>query len=70
MGFFRILAGSNVLGIESNIAWATPGRFTTTNFPCHEDGANCAEDEEMATTMHFVDPSKTTMEAVQRRLSS
>lgn len=42
MGYFRILAGSNVLGIESNIAWATPGHYTTSgNVPCKEDGTNC-----------------------------
>jgi len=28
MGFFRLQLGLNLLGIESNIAWATPGHFT------------------------------------------
>ena len=29
MGFFRVELGNNLLGIENNIAWATPGTFTT-----------------------------------------
>ena len=31
MGYFRILAGQNVLGIEEKIAWATPGHFSIGN---------------------------------------
>ena len=41
MGYFRILAGHNSLGIEMEVAWATPGQFTVHNFPCYEDGKNC-----------------------------
>ena len=41
MGFFRILMGYNVLGIESTIVWATPGTVSDSNFPCNEDGSNC-----------------------------
>ena len=41
MGFFRIVRGSDQLGIESMCAWAVPGDFTETNYPCHEDGDNC-----------------------------
>jgi hypothetical protein len=44
MGFFRIVMGKNALGIESEIAWATLGSFTVTNFPCNEDGSNCSGD--------------------------
>jgi cathepsin X len=62
MGFFRILMGKNVLGIEENVAWATPGSFTTINFPCDEDGKNCGP-----TTERYVDPSVNT-QRVQRRL--
>jgi len=62
MGYFRILAGKNVLGVEENIAWATPGQYTTRNFPCSEDGTNCSPDAET-----YVDPS-TDVDAVQRRL--
>lgn len=29
MGFFRIELGKNLLGIEANVVWATPGTFTT-----------------------------------------
>ena len=42
MGFFRILAGHNVLAIEKKVSWATPGHWTVQNFPCREDGKNCA----------------------------
>ena len=62
MGFFRIAAGQNILGIESGIAWATPGRYTVRNFPCSEDGKNCAPDAEI-----YMDPSSN-IEAVQGRL--
>jgi len=41
MGFFRITRGSDQLGIEAMCAYAVPGDFTETNYPCHEDGANC-----------------------------
>jgi hypothetical protein len=41
MGFFYIVMGKNALGIESEIAWATPGTFTIQNFPCNEDASNC-----------------------------
>ena len=61
MGFFRILAGHNSLGIEMEVAWATPGAFTVHNFPCYEDGANCV------TTQHYEDPSRA-VEKVQARL--
>jgi hypothetical protein len=61
MGFFRILMGKNLLGIEGEIAWATPGQFTVDNFPCAEDGKNC-------NTHIYQDPSEN-VEAVQRRLT-
>lgn len=41
MGFGRIAAGKNMLGMEDNVAWVTPGTFTTENVPCSEDGAEC-----------------------------
>jgi hypothetical protein len=52
MGYFRILAGHNALGIEMEAAWATPGAFTVHNFPCYEDGGNCVK------THYVEDPSK------------
>lgn len=61
MGFFRVEMGKNLLMIESNVAWATPGTFSTTNYPCSEDGANCLAHHD------YVDPSND-MAAVQRRL--
>lgn len=40
-GFFRVATGKNILGIESGVAWATPGHYTVKNTPCSEDGATC-----------------------------
>lgn len=60
MGFFRIATGGNLLGIEGEVAWATPGQFTVENFPCAEDGKNC-------NTHIYKDPS-TDVKAVERRL--
>jgi cathepsin X len=62
MGYFRILMGQNVLGIESHITWATPGSFTTVNYPCGEDGSNCGPKNQ-----EYTDPS-TNLAAIQRRL--
>lgn len=62
MGYFRIKAGANVLGIEESIAWATPGQFTTHNWPCSEDGTDCGP-----STQYYVEPSSN-MEMIQRRL--
>lgn len=61
MGYFRILAGHNSLGIEMEAAWATPGAFTVHNFPCYEDGGNCVK------TQYYEDPSQN-VEKVQARL--
>lgn len=73
MGFVRVKTGSNLLGIESTIAWATPGQFTTANnFPCGEGGAGCGGEEGNDNGPHrtqfYVDPSEN-VEAVQRKLS-
>jgi len=62
MGFFRLEMGRNVLGIEENISWATPGAYTEHNFPCAEDGGNCR-----ASSSNYIDPSND-VEAVYRRL--
>jgi hypothetical protein len=64
MGFFRVELGKNLLMIESNVAWATPGTFSTVNYPCSKgkDGdANCLAHHE------YVDPSHD-LAAVKRRL--
>jgi cathepsin X len=52
MGFFRIRMGQNILGIEEKCTWVTPGSYTTMNYPCDEDGANCGP-----TIETYVDPS-------------
>jgi len=63
MGYFRILAGHNSLGIEMEIAWATPAEFTVQNYPCFENGENCVK------TAMFKDPSQS-VDEVHRRLES
>jgi len=40
-GFFRIKMGGNQLGIEGNISWANPKKWTEHNAMCFEDGSNC-----------------------------
>jgi hypothetical protein len=44
MGFARIAAGKNMLGIEDHVAWVTPGTFTVENVPCSEDGKICGNE--------------------------
>eukprot|EP00571_Detonula_confervacea_P014810 CAMPEP_0172300954 /NCGR_PEP_ID=MMETSP1058-20130122/2948_1 /TAXON_ID=83371 /ORGANISM="Detonula confervacea, Strain CCMP 353" /LENGTH=355 /DNA_ID=CAMNT_0013010915 /DNA_START=12 /DNA_END=1079 /DNA_ORIENTATION=- len=40
-GFFRVLTGDNILGVEAGVAWALPGQWTEKNVPCSEDGKTC-----------------------------
>jgi len=65
MGYFRVEAGKNSLGIESEVAWATPGDFTVKNYPCYEDGTNCGSGG--FSSQRYIDPS-TNIEALQSRL--
>lgn len=68
LGYVRVMIGKNLLGIESEVAWATPGEFTVTNFPCSEDGSGCVTDDGQGTaTQRYRDPS-TNVAAVQRAL--
>mmetsp|Transcript_33640 Transcript_33640/g.68566 ORF Transcript_33640/g.68566 Transcript_33640/m.68566 type:complete len:342 (+) Transcript_33640:412-1437(+) len=71
MGFVRVKTGSNLLGIESTIAWAAPGQFTVANnFPCGEGGAGCGgteADKGPHMTQLYEDPSLH-VESVQRSL--
>jgi len=61
MGYFRIKAGKNALGIESQVVWATPGEFSVRNFPCTMGGENCNSSNNAAvSTQYYVDPSKNT----------
>ena len=64
MGYFRIKAGDNILGIEEEIVWATPGQFTIMNYPCNEDGSDCGS---TSTTQHYIDPASS-LALIQRRL--
>lgn len=66
MGYFRIAMGSNILGIESGVAWATPGQWSESNYPCTESGNNCGP---TTITRYYTDPSKD-MESLLRRLES
>lgn len=61
-GFFRILMGHNVLGIESHVVWATPGIFTEATFPCNAGLFSCV------VSTHYDDPSMH-LSSIQRRLS-
>jgi cathepsin X len=54
MGYFKITMGRNALGIESSIAWATPGTFSVDNYPCNSDGSNC----HLFRAQTYVDPSR------------
>lgn len=61
-GFFRVVTGKNMLGIENGVAWATPGSFTVQNIPCTEDGKTCGESKEVNGLMRYmhqeyIDPS-------------
>lgn len=69
MGYMRLELGKNLLGIEAEIAWATPGSFTVHNFPCGEDGKGCngKEKGQRYYTQYYKDPSED-LEQVQRRL--
>jgi cathepsin X len=42
LGFMRLVAGGNQLGIEKSCAYAIPGNWTIQNVHCYEDGSNCA----------------------------
>ena len=59
----RLEMGKNLLGIEGEIAWATPGDFTVMNYPCYENGENCVKQQE------YVDPSANLVE-IKRRLAA
>ena len=60
LGYFKILAGSNIAGIEQKISWATPATFTETNFKCFSDGSNCR-------VTHHENPSAS-IDRVKKRL--
>jgi hypothetical protein len=68
MGFMRLEVGKNLLGIEGEVAWVTPGQFTIHNFPCSEDGKNCVVKRAAVDTHVFEDPSKD-LDAINRRLA-
>ena len=44
MGFFRIELGRNLLGVEENLAWATPGTWTTFGDDCHDTYIDVSSD--------------------------
>lgn len=69
MGFMKVEMGSNILGLEGEVAWVTPGSWTEINFPCSENGAGCDGSDRVSGTMFYKDPSND-IEAIQRRLAS
>jgi len=69
LGYMRLEMGKNLLGIEGEVAWATPAGFTVHNFPCSEDGHNCDEGRDhRVQTQFYEDPSKNQAK-LERRLS-
>lgn len=68
MGYMRLEVGKNLLGIEGEVAWVTPGQFTVHNFPCNEDGSNCVIKRPSVETQTYQDPSKD-VAALKRRLA-
>merc|ERR1712161_35107 len=67
MGFFRVEMGKNILGLESEVAWATPGSWTEINFPCAENGVNCNNKKGGQRAQFYEDPSLNILKE-QRRL--
>jgi hypothetical protein len=65
MGFMKLEAGKNLLGIEGEVAWATPASFTVHNYPCAEDGKNCIIDKPGVVTQFYQDPGR---EEIQQRV--
>ena len=57
MGYIRLEVGKNLLGIEGEVAWVTPGAFTIHNFPCAENGENCISDAVGSATQFYKDPA-------------
>ena len=69
MGYIRVEMGQNILGLEGEVAWATPGSWTEINYPCAENGANCnGEGSGRKDGARFYTDPSTDVEAVQRRL--
>jgi cathepsin X len=68
MGYMRLAMGQNLLGIEGEVAWATPGTFTVHNFPCSEDGKNCVNKDKPVVDTHVYHDPSTNVAAVLARL--
>lgn len=69
MGYMRLEAGKNLLGIEGEVAWATVGSFTVHNFPCSEDGKNCVIESDAVATQYYQDPSHNIEAVLEKRLA-
>jgi len=68
LGFLRVEMGSNILGLEGEVAWATPGSWTEINFPCAENGVNCRGKTSFKGEMTAVFPNPQTVSGVTHRL--
>ena len=71
MGYMRVEMGSNLLGLEGEVAWVTPKTWTEQNFPCFEDGKNCdsGDDKFQFSTAFYKDPSLE-LTSVDRKLAA
>lgn len=68
LGFVRVEMGSNILGLEGEVAWATPGYWTEVNVPCNENGSNCDGSHHKSGAQFYTDPSLNAPQEVARRL--
>lgn len=70
MGFMKVEVGKNILGLEGEVAWATPGAFTVHNRPCAENGDDCMVDMPSGRiTQLYKDPSHDVAVVRQRAAS-
>jgi len=68
LGYVRVAMGQNILGLEGEVAWATPGSWTELNFPCNENGDNCNGGHTFKDGAVFYNDPSNDLQAVQRRL--
>jgi cathepsin X len=62
LGYFRVLMGKNILGIETNVAWSTPGTFTVGMDPTCLKGMGIS----CFSQLTYVDPSQTLGKVLKR----
>mmetsp|Transcript_14565 Transcript_14565/g.33644 ORF Transcript_14565/g.33644 Transcript_14565/m.33644 type:complete len:106 (+) Transcript_14565:1014-1331(+) len=66
LGYFRIQAGFNSLGIESEVAWATPYQYTV---PCSKKKKNAGASCQHGVTVEtYPEPSRHPQALLRKRL--